>query len=146
MMINLRITLLGILLSANSLLYAADSNQVAFEDYTVHFSAFPSDHLDERVAKTIGVNRELSNAIITIVVNKKEGKSLPKSVKANIHGNAFNLSGMKRTLKLREVEDHGAIYYISDFGVRNGEHLTFAMTVQPQGEKYKKNFKFDKKF
>jgi hypothetical protein len=145
-MTYLRVMLTSALLLGNSVLFASESNQVDFNDYTVHFNAFPSDHLNERVAKVIGVERDLAHAIITIVVNKKDGKSLPKSVKANIHGNAFNLTGMMRKLKLREVEDHGAIYYVSDFGVRDGEHLTFAMTVQPQGEKFKKNFKFDKKF
>jgi len=128
------------------LLLAADENQVNFKDYTIHFNAFPSEHLQPNIAKAVGIERDSSRAVVTVVINKNDDLLKQKSVKANVNGNAFNLSGMMRRMKLREVNDRGAIYYISDFGVRDGERLTFAMSVKPDGETQKKEFKFNKKF
>lgn len=128
------------------LLFANDANQVTFKDYTIHFNAFPSEHLQPNIAKAIGIERDSSHAVVTVVINKNNESLKPQSVKANVNGNAFNLTGMMRRMKLREVKDHGAIYYISDFGVRNGERLTFNMSVRPEGELQKKEFKFDKQF
>ncbi len=134
------------ILLTSPILFAADANQVKFKDYTIHFNAFPSEHLQPNIAKSVGIERDSSHAVVTVVINKNGESLTPESVKGIVAGNAFNLTGMMRTMKLREVNDRGAIYYISDFGVRNGERLTFNMSVRPEGELQKKEFKFDKQF
>jgi len=139
------ILLLSVLFSYS--VYAGDANQIEYNGYTIHFNAYPSDHLQPNIAKAIGVKRGQSHAVVTVVVNKKnETDKAPQSVKARVKGNAFNLTGMMRRMKLRELEDKGAIYYISDFGVRQGERLTFALSVKPDGESQEKEFKFSKQF
>ncbi len=125
---------------------AAEPNQINYKDYTIHFNAFPSDHLQPNMAKAVGIKRDASRAVVTVVVNKNKTGNETESVKANVNGNAFNLTGMMRKMKLRELKDRGAIYYISDFGVRNGERLTFALSVKPEGEAREKEFKFTKQF
>jgi hypothetical protein len=126
--------------------YAEETNKVEYNGYTIHFNAYPSDHLQPNMAKAIGVKRDQSHAVVTVVVNKNKADKSPESVKASVKGNAFNLTGMMRRMKLRELKDKGAIYYISDFDVRKGEHLTFALSVKPDGESQEKEFKFSKQF
>jgi len=141
-----RYFVLPVIFFISPLVFATDANQVKFKDYTIHFNAFPSEHLQPKMAEAIGIERDASHAVVTVVINKNGQLLKPESVKAIVAGNAFNLTGMMRTMKLREVNDRGAIYYISDFGVRNGERLTFNMSVRPEGEMQKKEFKFDKQF
>jgi hypothetical protein len=135
-----------VVLFVSTQLLAEDPNKVIYKDYTIHFNAFPSDHLQPNVAKAVGIERDPSRAVVTVVINKNKQGKAPESVKANVDGNAFNMTGMMRRMKLRELQDKGAVYYISDFGVRNGERLTFAMSVKPEGEKQKKEFKFTRQF
>ena len=128
------------------LLLADDANQVSYNGYTIHFSAYPSDHLQPNIAKAIGIKRDESRTVVTVVVNKDKPGKTPESVKANVNGNAFYMSGMMLRMKLREVNDRGTTYYISDFKVKKGNKMTFAMSVKPDGESQEKQFKFVKQF
>jgi hypothetical protein len=146
-MVNLiRYVALMVVVFVSPQLLAENPNQVNYKDYTIHFNAFPSDHLQPNVARAVGIERDPSRAVVTVVINKNKQGKAPESVKANVDGNAFNLTGMMRRMKLRELKDKGAVYYISDFGVRSGERLTFAMSVKPEGEQQKKEFKFTRQF
>ncbi len=146
-MFNLfRLVVLIVTVYLSPQLLAAESNQINYKDYTIHYNAFPSDHLQPNVAKAVGIKRDPKRAVVTVVINRNKAGDAPESVKANVNGNAFNLTGMMRRMKLRELKDRGAVYYISDFGVRNGERLTFALSVKPEGETQEKEFKFTKQF
>jgi len=143
------ITRLMVMLSLvflSPLLLADDANQVKYKGYTIHFTAYPSDHLQPNIAKAIGIKRDAARTVVTVVVNKNKPGKTPTSVKASVNGNAFYMSGMRLRLKLRELNDRGATYYISDFKVKKGEKLTFAMSVKPDGESQEKEFKFVKQF
>jgi len=134
---------LGIL---SPLIYADKAHQIDYKDYTIHYSVYPSDHLQPNIAKAVGIKKESSRVVVTVVVNKKKPGKLPESVKASVNGNAFYMSGMRMRMKLRELNDRGATYYISDFKVRDGDRMTFAMSVKPDGESQEKEFKFVKQF
>ena len=139
------ITLISLVLFS-SLAFADKANQFSYDGYTVHFSAYPSDHLQRNIAKSIGVRRDPDRIIVTVVVNKEDPGKTPTSVKADVSGNAFYLSGISLRLKLREINDRGATYYLGDFKVKTGDKLTFNMAVKPDGETQEKQFKFVKQF
>lgn len=139
------IVILG-LLFLSPVLFAEGTNQVSFDGYTIHYSTYPSDYLQPNIAKAIGVKRDASRTVVTLVINKDNPGKMPTSVKAIVKGSAFYMSGIALRLKLREITDRGATYYISDFKVREGEKLTFAMSVKPEGESHEEEFKFVKQF
>ena len=146
MMMNKQWVFWVVSMLASFVVFAEEPNQIEYNGYTIHFNAYPSDHLQPNLAKAMGITRDQSHAVVTVVVNKKKADQSPESVKASVSGQAFNLTGMMRRMKLRELKDKDAIYYISDFGVRSGERLTFALSVKPEGEAHEKEFKFSKQF
>jgi hypothetical protein len=46
---------------------------------------------------------------------------------------ATNLTGQRRDIELRRIDDQGAIYYIGQFRIHDEETLNFDVLVQPSG-------------
>ena len=57
-----------------------------------------------------------------------------RSVSAQIDAQSNNLLGQTNTLKLREVREGDAIYYIGEFPIVDRETLRFSLQVTPQGQ------------
>jgi len=145
-----RVVGIGALLACLLLYFSAASAQneyeLTFGNYVVNYNTFPSTFLDKSIAKAAGVKRSDFQAVITIAVRQHVAGANDKPVKAVVSGNATNLIGQIRKLKLSEVKDGSAIYYIGDFTFVRGEQMTFNMTVTPEGEKEKQEFKFTRQF
>jgi hypothetical protein len=67
-------------------------------------------------------------------------------VKASVKATATNLSAQLRDLSVRELNEHGAIYYIAETSVAHEETLKFAVQVVPEGETAPVQFSFDQQF
>jgi len=118
---------------------------VDFGDVVVHYNAVTTDFFDPRVAKAYGIKRSKNRGLLTIsVLEKRMGvTSLP--IRAQVSANAINLSNQVKHLSLREISDNGAIYYVAEFPVTDGETLNFTITIhQKNGEprviRYRKSF------
>ncbi len=121
-------TLLSIILF--SLPAHAEQSQT-FGDYTVHYIALNSQVLNANVANSYKIKRSKNRALLNISVLKKQEDTTVKPVKAKVTATTTNLTSQLRELKVRELEDAGAIYYIAEIPVRNEETLTFKIKVQP---------------
>lgn len=107
-----------------------------FNDYVVHYNALRTDLLPPQVAQGYGIQRSSSRALLNVTVMKKDetGQEVD-AVKARINVDASNLTGQRREVELREVEDgDGAIYYIGELPVHNLETYQFKLEVLPEGE------------
>lgn len=102
-------------------------------DYTVHYSAFTTDTLSPEVAKTYKIQRSKTRALVNVSVLKKVMGTAAQPVKAAITGTATNLNAQLRQLELREINEHGAIYYIAELPVKSDEVLNFALHIKPEG-------------
>lgn len=98
-----------------------------FGDYTVHLNAFNSDTLQPSMAKAYNIVRSKNRGLLTISVVKNSLSEKPKPVKANVRGKATNLTGQLKDIKIREINDGGAVYYISEFHVADKEVLDFTV-------------------
>ena len=98
-----------------------------FGNYTVHLNAFNSDTLQPSMAKAYNIVRSKNRGLLTISVVKKSLSQNPKPVKATVRGKATNLTGQLKDIQIREIEDGGAIYYISEFHVADKEVLDFTV-------------------
>lgn len=67
-------------------------------------------------------------------------------VKADVKATATNLSAQLRELEVRELNEHGAIYYIAEAAVNNEETLKYTLNVTPEGERDVFSFSFDQQF
>lgn len=117
-----------------------------FGDYTVHYNAFTSDSLQPSMAKAYGITRSKNRALVSISILKKTLAPLGKPVKAEVSAEANNLTGQWKTIPIREINDGGAIYYISEFRVAHKEVLTFKVTAKPEGSDQTLTVKFQQQF
>jgi len=67
-------------------------------------------------------------------------------VSAEVEATATNLSSQLRQLDVRELKEHGAIYYIAETTVNNKETLKFTLTIKPEGETESYSFSFQQQF
>lgn len=102
-----------------------------FGEYTVHINAFNSDTLQPSMAKAYNIVRSKNRGLLTISVVKKSLSANPKPVKAKVSGKATNLTGQLKDIQIREINDGGAVYYISEFQVADKEVLDFTIYLTP---------------
>ena len=121
----------GILLALAALAVQAENSQ-DFGDYVVHYNALATDMLPPQVAREYQIKRSRNNGMINITVLKKVLGSPGQPVHAEIEAAAQNLTGQTRNIRMRELRDGNAIYYIGEFGVANEETLKFRVRVRPQ--------------
>lgn len=117
-----------------------------FGDYTVHYSAFTTDILTPEVAKVYGIQRSKSRALLNISVLRKVMGTTGQPVRAKVHASATNLSAQLRQINVRELSENGAIYYIAETPVADGEILRFSITVTPDQETVSTTLTFDQQF
>lgn len=67
-------------------------------------------------------------------------------VKAGVTATATNLSNQLRELDVRELNEHGAIYYIAETTVNNQETLKYELSITPAGESEAYSFTFQQQF
>ena len=100
-------------------------------DAVVHYNAVTTDFFNPRIAKLYGIKRSKNRALLTVTVLKKHMGLASLPVKADITASAVSLRNQIKDLKLREITDGGAIYYISEFPVSNKETLDFTLNITP---------------
>jgi hypothetical protein len=117
-----------------------------FGDYTVYYSAFTSDTLQPAIAKTYGITRSKNLGLLSVSVLKKSLSPLGTPVTAKVKAEATNLTGQLKTVDIREVEDSGAVYYLSEIYVSHKEVLDFTLYITPEGESSPFVVKFRQQF
>ena len=118
----------------------------SFGDYTVHFSAFTTDILTPEVARSYKIQRSKNRALLNVSVLKKVMNTAGSPVKAKVEATATNLNAQLRELEVRELSDHGAVYYIAETPVNNRETLNYTLTILPEGEQESFGFTFAQQF
>lgn len=104
-----------------------------FGDHVVHFNAQSTTMLPPEVARAFGIQRSGNRAMLNIAVQRKlpEGGSAP--VGAAVSVEASNLLGQQKDVRIRELREGDAIYYIGEVTVANEEILSFTISVRPEG-------------
>ena len=117
-----------------------------FDNYRVHYNAFNSDMLAPEVAKAHSLSRSSYEAVINITVQKKNASGGFDPVKAKVEGKASDIYSSVRKLKMKEVTEGSAVYYLAELPITDGQKLTFDIQVVPQGEKRSYPLNFSQQF
>lgn len=118
--------LLGWLIAAP----AVAQQSVAVGDFEVHYSSINTNRLTPEIASAYGIQRSGTQAMLNITILERASGD---PVEAEIQATATNLTGQRRDVSLRQIEDQGAIYYIGQFRIHNEETLNFRVEVLPDG-------------
>ena len=125
---------------------AATKNYEVFDGYTVYYNAFTSDTLQPNMAKANGITRSKKRGLLSVSVVKKSFSPAGTPVNVTLKAKATNLTGQLKQITIREVEDAGSIYYLSEFPITHREVLDFTLDVTPKGESKPLVVKFRQQF
>jgi hypothetical protein len=109
-------------------------NSTSTADYTIHHNAIPTAMLTPEIASNYGIIRSKYRGMLNVSVIQNVPGTTGRSVSAQIDAQSNNLLGQTNTLKLREVREGDAIYYIGEFPIVDRETLRFSLQVTPQGQ------------
>lgn len=99
-----------------------------FGDYEVHFNTMNTNLLTPEVASAYGIQRAGTRALLNITVLDQG-----EPTHAGVAVTATNLTGQRRTIEMKEINDQGAIYYIGQFRIHDEEMLDFSASINPEG-------------
>lgn len=117
-----------------------------FGDYILHFNALTTDLLPAEVARSFGISRSKSRAMLNIVMMRKVEGTLGRAVRGTVTARTTNLTGQLKNLELRPVTEGDAIYYIGTIPVADGEVLIFEVSATPEGYDQTMSVKFQQQF
>ena len=118
-----------------------------FDRHVVHYNALNTNLISLQMAQAYGIQRSSSRALLTITVLEKKPDSFGTPVHAEITANGKNLTGQRRKIAMREVNDtQGAVYYLGELPVHNMEIYDFTVELKVDGEDEPLTVKFRKKF
>jgi len=116
-----------------SLVLESGRNSTRVGEFTVHYAALPSTRLSPEIAHRHAITRSASRALLNVSVRRGARAVGAVAVPARIEAIVIHPGGQRQTLNLREVRDHGAIYYLGDARIDAGDTLNFELTVLPEG-------------
>jgi hypothetical protein len=90
-------------------------------------------------------SRDFGDYVNVSIVRKTEG-GLGESVPGSVSASATNLTGQMKNLQLSEVKSGGAVYYIGDVAVAEGETLVFTVDATPMNESSRFSVRFTRQF
>ncbi|MGL6289759.1 MAG: DUF4426 domain-containing protein [Silanimonas sp.] len=116
-----------------SLTLSSGKNSTQSGEFTVHYNAMPSTQLTPEIATRYGITRSANRALLNVSVMKGPRATEAVAVPARIDAAATNPNGQRQALRLREVRDRGAIYYLGEARIDERDTLDFELTVTPEG-------------
>jgi hypothetical protein len=104
-----------------------------FSEHVVHFNAQSTTMLPPEVARAFGIQRGGNRAMLNVAVLRKLPEGGSEAAAADVTVSAVNLTGQLKEVRMRELREGDAIYYIGELTVSNQEMLTFSINVRPEG-------------
>ncbi len=102
-----------------------------FGKYTIHYNVINTEILDPAVASGYKITRSKNRALLNISILKDQMGTSVKPVKATVSAMTTTLNLQQSKIKIRELEDSDAIYYVGEIPIKNAETLKFEIQVQP---------------
>lgn len=130
--------LLGIALFALAL--PATAGELTVGDVTLHFSALPTTTLTPEVASQYGITRSTSRALLNVAVRRALEGGGDAAIVADVRAAATNLNGQRQEIRLREVREGEAIYYLGEARIGDQETLTFEIEATVDGRPMQARF------
>ncbi len=120
------------LLALPGLVSAQQANVIEVGDVAIHYNAIPTTMLTPEVARQYGITRSSGRSLLNVsVLRKHEG--MPAATPAVVTAAATNLNGQRQELRVREVREGEAIYYLAEARFQDAETLTFDLEITPEG-------------
>jgi hypothetical protein len=111
---------------------ARAENAVRSGDLVLHYSAIPTTTLTAEIARQAQVTRSANRALVNVAI-RRGSRGADTAVAAKVTIAATNLSGQRSQLRVREVREGDAIYYLAEARFAGNETLAFDVEAAPDG-------------
>lgn len=111
---------------------ARAENSLRSGEFVLHYSAIPTTTLTPDIARQYQVTRSANRALVNIAI-RRGSRGADVAVAAKVTVAATNLSGQRSDLRVREVREGDAIYYLAEARFAGQETLTFEVEAVPEG-------------
>ena len=125
---------------------AAAQSVAGPDGVTVHYAALPTLELRPEIARSYSITRSAARGLLNIAVRQAQADGSSRALSATIVGAATNLAGQRQELRLREVREGEAIYYLAEPRIAAGETLDFSLSVLPEGARAPIQVRFRQEF
>ncbi|MBB5015916.1 DUF4426 domain-containing protein [Rehaibacterium terrae] len=105
------------------------AGQLTSGDLTLHYSALPTTSLTAEVARQYGITRSGNRVLLNIALRRAVADA-DVAVAADVRASATNSAGQRQEIRLREVREGDAIYYLGEARVNDGETLGFEIEAR----------------
>jgi hypothetical protein len=101
-----------------------------YGDFELHYNAIATVVLEPEIAQRYEIQRSQRRGLLTVSL-QRDGEPVPAAVNAR----SQNLAGQTQAIRMREIIEGDAVYYIGTFGATHEEELEFKVTAQPKDQK-----------
>ncbi|KFL37017.1 DUF4426 domain-containing protein [Arenimonas donghaensis] len=116
-----------------TLAHPAGAGSMRVGELRVYFNALPSTTLTPDVARQYGITRSANRALLNVSVRRGE-PGADVAVPATVDAVATNLAGQRMDVRMREVRDGDALYYLGQARINAQDTLRFDLTVTVEGQ------------
>lgn len=111
---------------------ALAQNSVRSGDLVLHYNALPTTTLTPDVARQYGITRSANRALVNVSV-RRGTQGADEAVPAKVSIAVTNLNGQRSDLRVREVREGEAIYYLAEARIQGHETLNFDVEAAVEG-------------
>ncbi len=112
---------------------ARANQQVAAGDLVMLYSVVPTLDLAPEVARQYGLTRSSGRALLNIALRRTLADGSDTAVAGTVRAAATNEAGQRQELRLREVREGDAIYYLAEVRVSDGDTLRYELEASVDG-------------
>ena len=102
-------------------------------EFSIQYNAFTADTLTPEIARLNGIQHSTQLGVLNVSVIKDVAGTTGTSVKALVDVDLVKDKARKGPVAMHEVEAGGAVSYLGQFPIANGEELEFEIRVRPAG-------------
>jgi hypothetical protein len=127
-------TLTSMLMSCVALLsFSAHAEIQKFGDVDINYNVVTTDTLSPQVARAYGITRSKNRLLLTVAATRDDDRGIPRSINAEVTAYTVNMIEQHRQIKMRNINEGGAIYYIGDFSIASPDFLRFTLNIAEPG-------------
>ncbi|MFH1494792.1 MAG: DUF4426 domain-containing protein [Pseudomonadota bacterium] len=117
-----------------------------FGDVDINYNVVTTDTLSPKVARAYGIARSKNRLLLTVVVTRMDEGNIPRPVSAEVTAHTVNMIQQERPIKMRNITEGEAIYYIGDFGFTSPGFMRFTLNVAESGVAKPYKIEFQRNF
>ena len=102
-------------------------------EFTIYHSAFNAENLTPEIAAAYNIQRSKYMGVLNVSVIRERPKAIGTSVKALVDVDLVADKDHQRSIAMHEVESAGAISYLGEFPITDGQEVAFEIRVRPAG-------------